>query len=267
MNQLEDLSSLIDGEISNMPVVVDEEEQPFPFGYFFFEGEPPVDDELALTLGAASKIKFQVLSLIRSVKASEKFRLEADRLTLQINNEVIEDLVTCENTLDESIDVLDEFSAANNDLEIAVERLRELSENQRLAIIAMETELEAGTGEGDLSPSPEPTPLLAKAAKSKDTGFRLPAELSSGRSYSLNHAYLRGYHDASWWEHPGDGPEFREKCLRAIKMAEDTGAKVFTTEANAYHEGFDAGIKRGRLRKKQNNTEQSEDYPIGQRSK
>lgn len=238
-NELEDMVMAFEAYSSSGEAV--EKNSPF-----VTDDESYLDDDLAASLAALAKAKMHALSLIRASEGYAAFRLKSDRVAQQ-NIEVIEDLVSCERTLDEAIDVLDEFSAANNDLEVYVDELRELSEAQRAAVVKLTADLEAATA--TLTPAPAPK-MLQFSDPAEPMGHPW-ATSHPGRSYSLNQAYLRGYHDASWWEHPGDVNNFRKKCLRAMKMNEEIPTNdALAIEENAYHEGFDAGMNHGWLRKK-----------------
>jgi hypothetical protein len=248
LSELEDTSALLVKEIVEMPFeefsssseAVDKDSS------IVADDEPYLDDDLAASLAALAKAKMHALSLIRASKGDAAFRLKSEHVAQQ-NIEWIEDLLACERTRDETIDVLDEVSAAKKKIEVHVDELRELSEAQRTAILNLSADLE------------EATATLTQATAPEMIQFFDPAEQMGhpwavshpGRSYSLNQAYLRGYHDASWWEHPDDVNNFREKCLGPMKINEEISTnEALAIEKHAYHEGFDAGKNHGRFRKK-----------------
>jgi len=210
-------------------------------------------DEIAASLAVVAKAKTQAVSLIQASKKDVSFRcLKSDRFVKQ-HKEAKKKLMSCDRSLNEAMDVLDEFTAAKKELEDNAHDLFELSETQRETINTLTEELDKSTA--SISPAPAPEVLFFSGA-AMDFGNHEPrGEPHSGRSYTLNQAYLRGYHDATWWEHTTeDDSGFREKCLRVMaKDDEDTrgitSAEAYAIEEEAYHDRFEAGKHNGRLRR------------------
>jgi hypothetical protein len=227
-------------------------------------------DEIAAALAVVARAKTQAASLIQASKKDVSFRLKSDRFAKQ-HKETKKKLMSCERSLNEAMDVLDDFTAARKELEDNANELFELTEAQRETIGKLTEELETLTA--SFSPAPAPEVLYFSGGAMDFANHDSRGSSHSGRSYTLNQAYLRGYHDASWWDHTTEDENgFREKCLRVMAKEDEgiqgvTSAEAFAIEEEAYHNGFEAGKNHGRLRRnEQKHTFNEANLPQGQYS-